>query len=102
MDHGFHHQPLTTQKERAVLQGHQGSVQSLSFSSDGRTLATGSLDETVKLWDAATGKEKATLHGHRSGISAVAFGPDDRTLASAGIDDAVRLWDLEGSAPSAR
>jgi WD40 repeat protein len=58
------------------------------------TLATGSLDETVKLWDMATGKERATLGGHRSGISAIAFSPDDRTLASAGMDDAVRLWDL--------
>jgi WD40 repeat protein len=69
-------------------------VQCLAFSSDGRILASGSLDESVKLWDALTGKERTTLRGHRSGISAIAFSPDARTLASAGIDDAVRLWQL--------
>jgi WD40 repeat protein len=73
---------------------HNDWVCAVAFSSDGNTLATGSADETVKLWDVATGKERVTLRGHRSGISAVAFSPDDRTLASAGIDDAVRLWDL--------
>jgi WD40 repeat protein len=64
---------------------------------DGKALATGSSDETVKLWDVTTGKERTTLNLHRSGISAVAFSPDNRTLASAGIDDAVRLWDLTAS-----
>ena len=69
-------------------------MQSLAFSYDSSTLASGSLDETVKLWNVATGKERVVLRGHRSGISAIAFSPDDRTLASAGMDDAVRLWDL--------
>jgi WD40 repeat protein len=78
----------------SVLKGHRGGVQCLAFSSDGVTLASGSLDETVKLWNVASAKLSTTLRGHRSGISAVSLSPDNRTLASAGIDDAVRLWDL--------
>ena len=71
-----------------------GAVYCVAFSSDGRTLATGSGDETVKLWDVEAHTERTTLHGHKSGVTAVAFAPGDKTLASAGMDDPVRLWEL--------
>jgi WD40 repeat protein len=64
---------------------HDGGVASLAFSPDGKTLVTGSLDKTVKLWDAA-------LKGHTNYVQAVAFSPDGKLLASAGEDKAVRLW----------
>jgi len=83
---------LAEQTPPTVLKSHWGAVSCLAYSSDGAILATGSSDETVKLWERSTGKERTTLRGHRSGISAIAFSPDDRTLASAGMDDAVRLW----------
>ena len=57
-------------------------------------MATGSGDETVKLWDVETGLERTTLFGHQSGVTALSFAPDDRILASAGRDDPVRLWKL--------
>jgi len=50
-------------KLRYTLNTHTGAVVSVAFSLDGKTLATGSWDRTVKLWDVATGKERATLKG---------------------------------------
>ncbi len=70
------------------------AVYSLAFSSDSKALATGSGDETVKLWNVETGSQRTSLLGHRSGVTALAFSPDDKILASAGRDDPVRLWEL--------
>jgi WD40 repeat protein len=67
----------------------------VAFSPDGKTLASGSDDNTIKLWDVATGKEQATLKGHTAWVASVAFSPDGKTLASGG-DTTVRLWDMEG------
>jgi WD40 repeat protein len=58
----------------------------------GKTLASRSFDNTVKLWDAQTGQELATLNGHNNRITSVAFSPDGKTLASASYDYTVKLW----------
>lgn len=76
-----------------TLEGHLRSVEALSFSPDGKTLATGSMDKTVKLWDPVTGALHRTLKGHAFGVIAVAFAPDGQTLASGSGDKTVKLWD---------
>ena len=76
-----------------TLRGHLKAVYSACFSSDGKRLASGSADETVKLWDAGTGQELLTLKGHTGFIGSVCFSPDGKRLASASTDGTVKLWD---------
>ncbi|MCG5058491.1 MAG: serine/threonine protein kinase [Limnoraphis sp. WC205] len=79
----------------ATLKGHSHNVLSIAFSSDGRTLASGSRDNTIKLWDVQTRREIATLTGHSSYVNSVAISPDGRTLASGSRDNTIKLWDVQ-------
>jgi WD40 repeat protein len=81
-------------RELAVLSGHTHGVSAIAFSPDGATLASGSFDNTVRLWDVATGREQAVLSGHTSSVYDIAFSPDGATLASGSYDKTVRLWDV--------
>jgi len=73
------------------LKGHAWSARCAAFSPDGRTLASGSQDRTVKLWDLSTRKEIATLTNEFPVLS-VAFSPDGSLLAAAG--DGLAFWDM--------
>ena len=77
----------------ATLEGHADGVRSVSFSPDG-TLASGSVDQTVRLWDVAARQNIATLEGHRRWVESVSFSPDGGTLASGSGDGKIRLWDV--------
>jgi WD40 repeat protein len=72
-----------------------GAVSTVSWSPDGKTLATGDVGSMVKLWDVGTLKEKAVLKGHTSWVFHVAWSPDGKTLASASFDKTMKLWDVE-------
>ncbi|KAL4937755.1 hypothetical protein BDV06DRAFT_215643 [Aspergillus oleicola] len=80
--------------ELQTLEGHSGGVYSVAFSPDSQLLASGSFDDTVRLWNPATGALYLTLEGHLDIVSSVAFSPDGRLLASGSEDNTVRLWDL--------
>ena len=78
-----------------TLTGHTDTVVRVSFSPDGKTLASGTEDSKIRLWDVKTGEPKGTLTGHTHWVDAVVFSPDGVTLASGSRDKTVRLWDAE-------
>jgi WD40 repeat protein len=86
--------PKPPPADRRVLKGHADWVWAVVVTPDGKTVASCGRDETVRLWDLATGAEKAVLVGHIEEIDCLALSPDGRTLASASQDREVKLWDL--------
>ena len=85
--------------EPLTLVGHEGRVDGLAFTSDGKRLVTGGRDQTIKIWDLTTGQALQTLKGHGGLIWSVACSLDGKRLASGSNDGTVKLWDLaSGSA----
>ena len=77
------------------LEGDRGSVDSVSFSRDGQTIATASADNSVKLWN-IEGQLLKTFKGHTDTVYSVSFSPDGQTIATASDDKTVKLWNLQG------
>ncbi len=78
-----------------TLTGHHGEVFALASSSDGLHLASGSGDETIRLWNPRTGRLQQELKGHTGAVNTLAFSADNRFLASGGRDRTWRIWELE-------
>ncbi|MDQ2097059.1 MAG: NACHT domain-containing protein [Tychonema bourrellyi B0820] len=72
-----------------------GSVRSVTFSPDGKLLATGDSDGVVRLWEASSGREILTCKGHTNVVESVAFSPDGEILASGSYDQIIKLWDVK-------
>ena len=81
-----------------TLTGHTDIV-SVAFSPDGQTLVSGSLDNTLWLWDVVTGQHLQTLTGDSQEFTTVVFGPDGQTLVSGSWDGTIRLWDVATGEP---
>ena len=108
--------PSSAKPELVIQAGHTKPINTVAFSPDGRWLASGGKDDTIKIWDISTGYLLRTLYGHSSNVNAIAVSPDGKFLASAsgdmtdkrdlstfkgggvvgGIaDNTVRVWDVQ-------
>jgi WD domain, G-beta repeat len=83
------------QRERAILGGHTGLINSAVFAPDGGRILTASRDKTARLWD-REGNPLATLRGHTDEVRSAVFAPDDGRILTASADRTARLWDRNG------
>jgi WD40 repeat protein/class 3 adenylate cyclase len=77
-----------------TLSGHIDVIRQISWSPNGLTLASGSKDKTIMLWDSASGELKRKLEGHEEEVWGISWSPDGLTLASGSLDKTIRLWDI--------
>lgn len=74
--------------------GHSDSINAVAITPNGKIIASGSEDNTIKLWDLNTGECLATLEGHEAGVRAIAISPDGQLLVSGSADNTIKLWQL--------
>ncbi|MGL5084055.1 MAG: protein kinase domain-containing protein [Microcoleaceae cyanobacterium] len=77
-----------------AIAAHSEWVRALAISPDGKTLASGSDDKTIRLWDLQQGVRQRTIEGHTKAVNAVAFSPNGQLLASGSSDDTIRIENL--------
>ncbi len=76
------------------FKGHQGSVFSIAISSDGKYMASGSVDGNLKIWNFEQKKEFTTLKGYNRVVNSVSFSPDGKYLASGSEDGKIKIWNF--------
>jgi uncharacterized protein with WD repeat len=76
-----------------TLEGHSDKVWSVAFSPDSKQVVSGSEDQTVRLWDTATGAALQTFKGHSESVNSAVFSPNGKQIVSGSYDQTVRLWD---------
>lgn len=82
-------------KARRKISGHTAEVTSVAFDVNGWTMATGSTDKTVRLWDALTGVQRNQLPGAVQSIMCVKFSPNNECVLGASNDNSTRIWSVE-------
>jgi len=82
-------------RELRTLEGHRDTVLGVALTGDGQRAVSASLDETLKVWDVASGRELHSLEGHTSWVNDVALSRDGRLAVSASTDNTLRVWDVE-------
>ena len=85
--------PIT--RASSTLEGHSEAILSVAFSPDGKSLASGSGDTTVRIWDLNTETPLFTCSGHKHWVLFVSFSPDCKKVASGGMDHNILLWNAE-------
>ena len=78
-----------------TLKGNSRIIYSVAFSPDGKYIASGGVDNTLRLWSLADGSAAKSFAGHKNFVNSVAFSPDGKKLVSAGEDGAVKIWNAE-------
>ncbi|YAF94009.1 MAG: NACHT and WD repeat domain-containing protein [Nodularia sp. CChRGM 3473] len=84
-------------REQNLLQGHTAGVTSIASSSDGKLIASGSDDGTIRLWNQQGQSIGLPFSGHEGAVTSVAFSPDDKYIISGSQDSTLRLWDTQGN-----
>jgi WD40 repeat protein len=87
------HRAIMASRVRTIMKGHAAAVTSVAWSPDGSRLATGSWDNTAKIWDAKSGKEVLTLSGHDRLVADIAWSHNGNRLATGSWDQTVKVWD---------
>lgn len=77
-----------------TLSGHSNSVASVAHNPNGQILASGSYDNTIKLWNLTKNKEIRTFKGHSAWVAAVAITPNNKSLVSSSYDNTIKLWNM--------
>ena len=80
--------------------GHTGYIWSAVYSSNGARIVTGSVDTTIRIWDAESGATVGEpLTGHNGAVHSVAYSPDGQHIISGSSDRTIQIWDAETGAP---
>lgn len=88
-------QPATDKRPVCRMTGHQQLVNHVAFTPDGRMIASGSFDKSIKLWQGYTGEYLTSLRSHVASVYQVCFSADSRYLLSGSKDSTLKLWDLK-------
>ena len=87
-------QILELESKKKLIGDINGDINSVAFSPDGKYVTSGCSDNTVCIWNVASGEEKKRLEGHSNHVTSVAFSPDGKYVVSGSLDKTVRIWNV--------